>query len=76
MRKYHFQCLNCGEGFNVRSEFLVEKDSLVCPNCSAKLPDSTFELLKKAATSLRDYDSKNPDAQRSENYNYFSVSIQ
>ena len=76
MRTYHFECLACGEKFNVQSKFLVQKDSLVCPNCSAKLPDSTFEILQKAATSLRDYDLKSPDAQKSESHDYFSVSIQ
>lgn len=76
MRTYTFECRDCNEKFNVNEVFLLQKDNLVCPNCSAKLPDSTFEKLKTVATSLEEYDKSRTEAAKDKSANYFILTIQ
>lgn len=49
-----FTCNNCGQSFNVFDEYLVKKDSVVCPNCSTNFPNESFELLKDGMQKLYD----------------------
>lgn len=58
MNKFHFQCEMCGEQFNVQLRYLLNKDSIVCPNCSASLSDDSFKYLKSAANSLYEYQKR------------------
>ncbi|MDE7323149.1 MAG: hypothetical protein K2N73_10585 [Lachnospiraceae bacterium] len=76
MRTYNFQCCDCNEKFNVESRYLVKKENLVCPNCSAKLSDDIFEKLKTAAITLEEYDKNHPDVTMDENAKHFILNIQ
>lgn len=76
MRTYNFECRDCEEKFNVKESFLLEKENIVCPNCSAKLPDNVFEKLKTAAKLLEEYDESRTEATKDKNANYFVVNIQ
>lgn len=76
MRTYNFECLNCGCKFNVESSYLVKKENLVCPNCSAKLPDNIFEELKTSAKALEKYDKNHPDVTMDESRKHFNLGIQ
>lgn len=76
MRTYNFECLDCGCKFNVESKYLVQKENLVCPNCSAQLPDNIFAELKTAAKSLEEYDKNYPDLTRDESLKHFDLGIQ
>lgn len=76
MRTYNFQCCTCNEDFKVQSRYLTQKDSLVCPNCSAKLADNVFEKLKTAATALKEYDENHPDVNKDKAAKHFNLTIQ
>lgn len=76
MRTYNLECLNCSCKFNVESRYLVQKENLVCPNCSAKLPDNIFEELKIAARALEEYDKNHPEITGDESAKHFNLNIQ
>ena len=56
MYKFHFQCQNCGEQFNVELKYMLKKDSIYCQNCSSELPEESFKHAKSAAIALDGYD--------------------
>ncbi len=76
---YTFTCNKCLESFNVQSKYLVQKERLICPNCSNQLPDNVFEKLKSAAQALNEYD-KNSEILNNNitlsNKNHFYYKIQ
>ena len=76
MRTYNFECFDCGCKFSVESKYLVQKENLVCPNCSANLPDNIFEELKTVARSLEGYDKNHPDVTMDETRKHFKLDIQ
>lgn len=76
MRKYNFECFDCGCEFTVEEKYLVQKENLICPNCSAKLPDNIFNELKTAATALMEYDKNHPDITMDESIKHFKLGIQ
>ena len=76
MRKYNFECFDCGSKFAVEENYLLQKESLECPNCSAKLPDNIFAELKTAANGLEKYDKNHPDVTMDENRKHFKLDIQ
>lgn len=76
MRTYNFECFDCGCKFNVESKYLVQKENLICPNCSAKLPDNIFEVLKTAAKALEEYDKNHPELTMDESLKHFKLDIQ
>jgi DNA-directed RNA polymerase subunit RPC12/RpoP len=50
--KIKFICNECNEEFNIMDEFLIKKDSVVCPNCSSKFDQESFKILKDGISSL------------------------
>ena len=64
--KIKFYCYNCHESFNIIDRYLVQKDSIICPNCSLKLNDKSFINLKHAIQNLNDAHSNNDNNQRLE----------
>ncbi len=55
MYKFHLQCQNCGEQFNVELKYMIKKDYIYCPNCSNVLPEEAFKHAKSAAIALEEY---------------------
>lgn len=76
MRTYNFECFDCRCKFTVEEKYLVKKENLVCPNCSAKLPDNIFTELKTAANALEEYDKNHPDVTMDESRKHFKLDIQ
>ena len=79
-RIFSFECCTCGESFNVYSENLVQKDCLVCPNCSNRLSDEVFQKLKASAQLLIEVDKnskvRNASHLTNRNPNHFDYKIQ
>ena len=76
---YNFKCGTCSETFNVYDKNLVKKDSLICPNCSNKLPDEVFQKLKSAAELLVEVNknsTKLDGAVTRQNSNHFYYTLQ
>lgn len=44
--KIKFSCNNCYEDFNISAKYLIEKDGVICPNCSTEFPETSFSDLK------------------------------
>ncbi len=74
MEKYCFTCQTCGNQFYVEPEYMLKRDSLVCPSCSNTLPDEVFQHLKNAAISLEEYRKCGLNDKLSSNY--FQLTIQ
>lgn len=74
MDKYKFKCQACGNEFYVDSEYMIKKESLVCPNCSNTLSEKAFNHLKNAAISLEEYRKCGMDDNLSPNH--FELTIQ
>lgn len=49
---YNFTCATCSESFNIHFKNIIKKDTLICPNCSNKLPDELFGKLQSATKLL------------------------
>lgn len=74
MHKFSFTCHTCSEQFNVEFKYILNKDSLVCPNCSNTLPDDAFQKLKTIVTSLTEYEQSGVH-NCMEKANHFAVTI-
>lgn len=74
MRKFGFTCQNCNEQFNVDFEYMLKKESLVCPNCSNSLPEESFSHVKSIATALEEYGKA--EMGRDNEFKHFVLTIQ
>lgn len=74
MDKFSFMCQNCNEQFNVDFEYMLKKDSLVCPNCSNTLSDDTFQHLITIAKSIKEYEASGLE-RNIEKPNHFAMTI-
>lgn len=74
MQKFNFKCQNCNEQFNVGFEYMLKKESLVCPNCSNTLPNNVFKHLKTIAKSIEEYEENSLDNHEN-NLNHFDMTI-
>ena len=74
MHKFSFMCQTCNEQFNVDFEYMLKKDSLVCPNCSNTLPDDVFKHLITITKSIEEYEASGMNNHR-ENPNHFAMTI-
>lgn len=52
--KIKFHCNNCMESFQIEDRYLVEKESVTCPNCDSKFPEENFKLLKQGVSLIRE----------------------
>ena len=50
--KIKFTCNKCSESFNVSSDYLLKKDSIICPNCSYELPKESFKHLQTGISEI------------------------
>ncbi len=74
MNKFEFKCQSCNEQFNVGFEYMLKKESLVCPNCSNTLPDDVFKHLITITKSIEEYEASGMNNHR-ENPNHFAMTI-
>jgi len=74
MYKFHFYCQQCNEEFNVELNYMLKKESIVCPNCSNTLPEDVFCHLKSVVTSLDEY--RKAEINQSGEAKHFSLTIQ
>lgn len=51
--KIKFSCNKCGENFNVSAKYLIEKDAVICPNCSSEFLNSSFVKLKEGIIKIQ-----------------------
>lgn len=55
MYDFNFKCQKCGEQFRVQFRYMLQKENIVCPNCSNTFPEESFRHIKAVATSLEEY---------------------
>lgn len=49
---FNFHCFKCEEKFRVHLKYIKDKESIFCPNCGEKLPETVFNSLKQSASLL------------------------
>lgn len=74
MYDFNFKCRKCNGQFKVQFRYMIQKDSITCPNCSNTLPEDAFRHVKVVATSLEEYGKLELD-KRNE-FKHFDLSIQ
>lgn len=52
--KVQFHCNNCLESFHIGDQYLVKKESIICPNCDSHFPQESFLMLQQASSLLID----------------------
>ncbi len=74
MYDFVFKCRKCKEQFKVQFRYMLQKESIVCPNCSNAFPEDAFRHVKAVATSLKEYGEIELD--KNNEFKHFDLSIQ
>jgi len=76
---FNFKCGTCAETFNVEFKYLLNKECLICPNCSNTLTDNNFQKIKGATQLLHSYNENSTlktNGMTHSNPNHFHFTIQ
>ncbi len=74
MYDFVFKCRKCKEQFKVQFRYMLQKEGIVCPNCSNTFPEDAFHHVKAIATSLEKYGELELD--KNNEFKHFYLSIQ
>lgn len=74
MYDFNFKCRKCGEQFKVQFGYMLQKENIICPNCSNTFPEDSFRHIKAVVTSLEEYGKIELD--KHNDFKHFDLSIQ
>ncbi len=70
MFTFNFTCQRCQEQFNVQFKYMLQKENIVCPNCSNILPETSFCHIKAVAAALKEYGEAEMDRNKMKHFTF------